>query len=239
MRMIDFPNHTVSWALSESLVLYPDAVAVMEQRAAAIRAGKAREAVWLLEHPPLYTAGTSALEKDLKKPGRFPVFASGRGGQFTYHGPGQRIAYVMLDVHRRFGTDVRAFVGALERWVIEALDILDVEGEIRPGRVGVWVDDRRRGGGERKIAAIGIRIRHGVSYHGISLNVDPDLTHYEGIVPCGIADRGVTSLSDLGNGASMKDVDMCLRKSFERTFAVQTENETLPASGTSVPLLPA
>lgn len=233
--MVDFPGNTVSWTLSESLVPYPAAVAAMEQRAAAIRAGKARELIWLLEHPPLYTAGTSALEKDLREPARFPVFSSGRGGQFTYHGPGQRIAYVMLDVHRRFGTDVRAFVETLERWAIEALDMLNVVGEIRPGRVGVWVDDPRRDGGERKIAAIGIRIRHGVSYHGISLNVDPDLTHYDGIVPCGIADRGVTSLADLGNGASMKDVDMCLRKSFERTFGAPTENETLPPTELSIP----
>lgn len=234
--MIDFPGNTVSWALSETLVPYPAAVTEMEQRAAAIRAGKAREAIWLLEHPPLYTAGTSAVERDLRDPQRFPVFSSGRGGQFTYHGPGQRIAYVMLNVHRRFGTDVRAFVETLERWVIEALDMLNIVGDVRPGRVGVWVDDPRRDGGERKIAAIGIRIRHGVSYHGISLNVDPDLTHYDGIVPCGIADRGVTSLADLGNAASMKDVDMCLRKSFERTFGVQTENETLPATGLNTPV---
>ena len=231
--MIDFPSNTVAWTLSESLVPYPAAVAAMEQRAAAIRAGQARELIWLLEHPPLYTAGTSAVEKDLKDPGRFPVFSSGRGGQLTYHGPGQRIGYVMLDIHRRFGTDVRAFVETLERWVIEALDMLGIAGEIRPGRVGVWVDDPRREGAERKIAAIGIRIRHGVSYHGMSLNVNPDLTHYDGIVPCGIADRGVTSLADLGKGASMKDVDMCLRKSFETTFRVQTENETLPKSGLS------
>lgn len=212
----------MAWIASPDLVDYPRAVAAMERRVAAIRARDASEMVWLLEHPPLYTAGTSAQPADLKDAGRFPVFASGRGGQFTYHGPGQRIAYVMLDVQRRFGTDVRTFVAALERWIITSLAALGIEGEVRPGRVGVWVDDKALAGTERKIAAIGIRIRHGVSYHGVSLNVDPNLSHYDGIVPCGIADHGVTSLADLGCSASIKDVDMCLRASFEATFGVET-----------------
>lgn len=221
--MMDFDRRPVTWTASRDLVDYPAAVTAMERRAAAIHAREASELVWLLEHPPLYTAGTSARDADLKHPDRFPVFASGRGGQLTYHGPGQRIAYVMLDVQRRFGTDVRAFVGALERWVIAGLAQLGIRGEVRPGRVGVWVSHRDRADAERKIAAIGIRIRHGVSYHGISLNVDPDLAHYDGIVPCGIADRGVTSLADLGCPTSIKDVDMCLRTSFEATFGAETE----------------
>lgn len=220
--MMDFDRSPVAWITSPDLVDYPRAVAAMERRVTAIRAREASEIVWLLEHPPLYTAGTSAQAADLKDAARFPVFTSGRGGQFTYHGPGQRIAYVMLDVQRRFGTDVRAFVGALERWIIATLAALGIEGEVRPGRVGVWVDDKARAGAERKIAAIGIRIRHGVSYHGISLNMDPDLDHYDGIVPCGIADRGVTSLAELGCTASIKDVDMCLRASFEATFGAET-----------------
>lgn len=197
----------------------------MEQRVAAIRHDGAPELVWLLEHPPLYTAGTSARPADLKDPDRFPVFPTGRGGQYTYHGPGQRIAYVMLDVKRRFGADVRAFVAALETWLIEALARLGVAGEVRPGRVGVWVAPSDPAQPERKIAAIGIRIRNGVSYHGVSLNVAPDLAHFDGIVPCGIADHGVTSLAALGRPAGMKDVDMCLRQSFERVFG----SETAPA----------
>lgn len=236
--MMDFDRSRVAWTASPGLVDYPTAVAAMESRAAAIRARTAPEVVWLLEHPPLYTAGTSARSVDLKAPDRFPVFTSGRGGQLTYHGPGQRIAYVMLDVQRRFGTDVRAFVAALERWIIAALAQLGVEGEVRPGRVGVWVDQGAHAGAERKIAAIGIRIRRGVSYHGISLNIDPDLTHYEGIVPCGIADRGVTSLVDLGRPVPIKDVDMCLRKSFEATFAVDTELADPPAADASPASVP-
>jgi lipoyl(octanoyl) transferase len=188
----------------------------MERRAAEIRDGRNSELVWLLEHPPLYTAGTSARAQDLKDAGRLPVFATGRGGQYTYHGPGQRIAYVMLDVQRRFGSDVRTFVATLERWIIEALGEVGVAGEIRPGRVGVWVAEPS--GAERKIAAIGIRIRRGVSFHGISLNVAPDLTHYDGIVPCGIAEHGVTSLADLGRTASMKAVDRALERSFTALF---------------------
>lgn len=220
--MMDFDRSPVEWMASQSLVSYAPAVAAMERRAAEIRAGNAPELVWLLEHPPLYTAGTSAKPADLRDPGAFPVHATGRGGQYTYHGPGQRIAYVMLDVQRRFGADVRAFVAALEQWVIAALAEVGVKGEVRPGRVGVWVSMPGAPSDECKIAAIGIRIRSGVSYHGVSLNVAPDLTHYDGIVPCGIAEHGVTSLADLGLPVSIKDVDMCLRRTFEAVFGVET-----------------
>ncbi|MGE3228056.1 MAG: lipoyl(octanoyl) transferase LipB [Hyphomicrobium sp.] len=220
--MTDFDRSAVAWTTSPGLVGYPFAVSAMEEKAAAIRGGEAPELVWLLEHPPLYTAGTSARPDDLKDAARFPVFATGRGGQLTYHGPGQRVAYVMLDVQRRFGADVRAFVGALERWIIDALRRLGVAGEVHRGRVGVWVPGHGPGELERKVAAVGIRIRRGVSYHGVSLNVAPDLSHFDGIVPCGIADRGVTSLSDLGLATPMKDVDMCLRQSFESQFGVET-----------------
>ncbi len=233
--MTDFDRSAIEWAASSSLVEYPSAVAFMERRAAGIREGSARELVWLLEHPPLYTAGTSADVADLKSPGRFPVFATGRGGQYTYHGPGQRVAYVMLDVQRRFGTDVRAFVAALEQWIIDALALAGVRGEVRNGRVGVWVVNEKAGDAEQKIAAIGIRVRRGVSFHGISLNVAPDLSHYEGIVPCGIAEYGVTSLADLAKPTQTKDVDMFLRRSFERVFgpaidapAPQTDAEPVP-----------
>lgn len=221
--MMDFDRSRVQWTASSGLVEHPFAVAVMERRVAAIRHREASELIWLLEHPPLYTAGTSARLADLKDPDRFPVYPTGRGGQYTYHGPGQRIAYVMLDVQRRFGSDVRAFVGTLERWIIAALAQLGIRGEVYPGRVGVWVG---QAASERKVAAIGIRIRHGVSFHGLSLNIAPDLAHFDGIVPCGIADRGVTSLADLGCSASIKDVDMCLRQTFEATFG--TETDVLP-----------
>lgn len=221
--MMDFDRSRVQWTASSGLVEHPFAVAVMERRVAAIRHREASELIWLLEHPPLYTAGTSARPADLKDPDRFPVYPTGRGGQYTYHGPGQRIAYVMLDVQRRFGSDVRAFVGTLERWIIAALAQLGIRGEVYPGRVGVWVG---QAASERKVAAIGIRIRHGVSFHGLSLNIAPDLAHFDGIVPCGIADRGVTSLADLGCSASIKDVDMCLRQTFEATFG--TETDVLP-----------
>ncbi len=220
--MMDFDRSRVQWSPSLGLVGHPFAVAAMERKVAAIRRGDAPEVVWLLEHPPLYTAGTSACPADLKDPDRFPVHATGRGGQYTYHGPGQRIAYVMLDVQRRFGSDVRAFVSRLEDWIIDALAGLGIGAEVHPGRVGVWVA-APGDAPERKIAAIGIRIRHGVSYHGVSLNVAPDLTHFDGIVPCGIADRGVTSLADLGCLASMKDVDISLRRSFERIFGSETD----------------
>jgi lipoyl(octanoyl) transferase len=230
--MIDFDRSAVAWTVSPGLVDYPLAVAAMERRVAAIRRGEAPELVWLLEHPPLYTAGTGTHATDLKDPDRFPVFATGRGGQLTYHGPGQRIAYVMLDVQRRFGTDVRAFVGTLERWIIASLALHGLEGEVRQGRVGVWViPPNRDAEPERKIAAIGIRVRHGVSYHGISLNVAPDLAHYDGIVPCGIADRGVTSLADLGLRTPIKDVDMSLRTAFEATFGIRTELVSSTAAG--------
>jgi lipoyl(octanoyl) transferase len=186
----------------------------MEAEVLAIAEGAAPERVWLLEHPPLYTAGTSAKESDLVDASRFPVFKTGRGGQYTYHGPGQRVAYVMLDLKKR-GSDVRAFVAMLEEWIIATLAEFGVEGERREDRVGVWV---RRGSGEAKIAAIGIRVRRWVTYHGISLNVSPDLSHFDGIVPCGVREHGVTSLADLGIPASMDDVDAALARRFEIIF---------------------
>ncbi len=204
----------VEWRISEGLVDYEDAVAEMQARAAAIAAGDAPELVWLLEHPPLYTAGTSADAADLTEPDRFPVYKTGRGGEYTYHGPGQRVAYVMLNVKAR-GGDIRCFVRGLERWLIDTLAAFNVTGERREGRVGVWV---QRGLKEDKVAALGIRVSRGVSYHGISLNVDPDLSHYEGIVPCGITAHGVTSLMDLGLPVSLPDVDLALHASFERIF---------------------
>lgn len=207
------------WAVSGGVIGYPEAVAAMEARAAAIAHGSAGELVWLLEHPPLYTAGVSARPEDLLEPGRFPVFESGRGGQFTYHGPGQRVAYVMLDLTKR-RRDVRAFVAALEAWVIGALDAFNVKGEIREGRVGVWVERRAPGAPPRedKIAAIGVKLRRWVSFHGVSLNVEPDLSHFSGIVPCGITAHGVTSLVDLGLPVTMDDADAALKASFQRVF---------------------
>lgn len=207
--------NTVEWHVSDAPVAYPDAVAAMETRVAAIRAGEASERVWLLEHPPLYTAGTSARDADLLDPGRFPVYRSGRGGQFTYHGPGQRVAYVMLDLQKR-GGDIRAFVHDLEDWLIRALAHFNVEAERREGRVGIWV--ARGGGREDKIAAIGVRVRRWVSYHGIALNVEPDLSHFEGIVPCGIQGHGVTSLVDLGLPVTMADADVALKAAFAEVF---------------------
>ena len=214
----------VEWLISEGLTPYPDAVAAMEARVAAIRAGTSDELVWLLEHPALYTAGTSARADDLIDPGGLPVFPSRRGGQYTYHGPGQRVAYAMLDLNRR-GRDVRCFVHDLESWVIAALDRFGVRGERRTGRVGVWVarPDRpaRPDGGpaEDKIAAIGVRIRHWVSFHGVAINLEPDLSHYRGIVPCGLPGYGVTSLVDLGIPATMADLDLALRAAFAETLA--------------------
>ncbi|MEJ2818123.1 MULTISPECIES: lipoyl(octanoyl) transferase LipB [unclassified Caulobacter] len=208
----------VGWAVSTGYVPYPAAVAAMEARAAAIADGTAGELVWLLEHPPLYTAGVSSKPADLIAPDRFPVFESGRGGQFTYHGPGQRVAYVMLDLTRR-GRDVRAFVAALEAWIIDALAAFNVVGEMREGRVGVWVE--RKGPGwsrEDKIAAIGVKLRRWVSFHGISLNVEPDLEHFSGIVPCGQTEHGVTSLVDLGLPVTMDEADEALRAAFQRVF---------------------
>lgn len=211
-------HEAVEWRVSDQPVAYETALAQMEARASAIAEGTAAELVWLLEHPPLYTAGTSTRMEDLKDAGRFPVHRAGRGGQLTYHGPGQRIAYAMLDVRRR-GGDVRAFVAGLEGWIIDALAAFNVRGETRPDRVGVWVRRPEQGAGvEDKIAAIGIRIRRWVSLHGLSLNVEPDLSHYAGIVPCGIREHGVTSLTNLGLVVGMAEVDMALRAAFERRF---------------------
>jgi lipoyl(octanoyl) transferase len=213
----------VDWIISDKLVEYPDALAHMQSRVADIHAGSAPEQVWLLEHPPLYTAGTSADPADLTDPDRFPVFDAGRGGQYTYHGPGQRVAYVMLDLGKR-GRDVRAFVAQVEDWVIATLAEFNVTGERRCGRVGVWVvrpdkppmpDGSLR---EDKIAAIGLRLRKWVSFHGLSINVEPDLTHFDGIVPCGIRDHGVTSLVDLGLPVTMADLDAALEHCFHKTF---------------------
>lgn len=213
----------VEWIISEGLTPYENAVAFMEDRAARIARGTAGECIWLLEHPPLYTAGTSARREDLIAPDRFPVYETRRGGQYTYHGPGQRVVYVMLDLNRR-GRDVRRFVRQLEDWVIAALAEFNVTGHIREGRVGVWVerpDKPRTATGamrEDKIAAIGIRLRKWVSFHGISINVEPELEHFSGIVPCGISEHGVTSLVDLGLPVTMADVDVALRRSFEAVF---------------------
>ena len=210
----------MEWRISDGLVPYPAALAEMEARVAAIRAGQADELIWLLEHPPLYTAGTSAKRQDLLDPHAFPVFEARRGGEYTYHGPGQRVAYAMLDVAAR-GRDVRCFVHALEEWVIRALARFQIRGERRAGRVGVWVTrpdkpPRPDGGpAEDKIAAIGVRLRHWVSFHGVSINVEPELAHYAGIVPCGLAGFGVTSLVDLGVPATMPDLDLALREAFE------------------------
>jgi lipoyl(octanoyl) transferase len=211
------------WRVSEAQVPYPEAIAAMEARVAAIAARQAPELVWLLEHPPLYTSGTSGKPGDLLD-ARFPMFATGRGGQLTYHGPGQRVAYVMLDLKQR-RPDVRAFVAGLEEWVIRALAAFDVTGERREDRVGVWVQRPDKGAGfEDKIAAIGVRLRHWVSFHGIAINVAPDLTHFAGIVPCGVADPryGITSLADLGHAATMADIDVALRQAFEEVFGSAT-----------------
>ncbi|HUO21537.1 MAG TPA: lipoyl(octanoyl) transferase LipB [Caulobacteraceae bacterium] len=220
------------WAWSPGLVDYPAAVEAMSRRVEAMLDGGAGELVWLLEHPPLYTAGVSAKRDDLLDPERFPVFDSERGGQFTYHGPGQRVAYVMLDLRER-GRDVRRFVQALEGWVIDALAELDVRGEIRPGRVGVWVerDDPPR---EDKIAALGVKLRRWVSFHGVSLNVRPTLEHFSGIVPCGQVEHGVTSLADLGAPADMAHADRALRTAFERIFG-PTHDADAPVQALSRP----
>ena len=213
----------VEWKITPGLTQYEDAVAFMEARADAIRAGEADECIWLVEHPPLYTAGTSAKIEDLTDPDRFPVHTSKRGGQYTYHGPGQRVVYVMLDVAKR-GKDVRGFVEQMEHWVISTLAQFNVTGEIRCGRVGVWVEREDKPltatgqKAEDKIAAIGIRLRKWVSFHGISINVEPDLEHFSGIVPCGITEFGVTSLVDLGLPVTMDDLDVALKSTFETTF---------------------
>ena len=215
----------MTWAVSDQPVEYEEAVNAMETRAAAIRAGAADEMVWLLEHPPLYTAGTSAKPGDLLDR-RFPVHKSARGGEYTYHGPGQRVGYVMLDLTAR-ARDVRRFIAALESWIIGALGAFNVAGERREDRVGVWVDRTRPGGAQRedKIAAIGVRLRHWVSFHGISLNVEPDLSHFDGIVPCGIdaPPFGVTSLVDLGLPVTMDDADSALRRNFEEIFGAAVD----------------
>ena len=213
----------VEWITSEGLTDYRTAEAWMEARATAIAAGEADECIWLLEHPPLYTAGTSARPADLTDPDRFDVYETRRGGQYTYHGPGQRVAYTLLDVGQR-GRDVRVFVAQLEKWVIATLDTFNVRGEIRQGRVGVWVQRPEKpplpdgAPAEDKIAAIGIRLRKWISFHGLSINVEPDLSHFDGIVPCGIADHGVTSLVDLGLPVTMADVDVALKASFDQVF---------------------
>lgn len=207
----------VEWIIAAEPVPYPLALETMRARAKAIAEGSASEAVWLVEHPPLYTAGTSAVPADLLD-ARFPVFEAGRGGQYTYHGPGQRVAYLMLDLRER-GRDVRALVQGLEAWVIDTLAAFNITGELRDGRVGVWVRRPERGfGREDKIAAIGVRVSKWVTFHGISLNVAPDLSHYDGIVPCGIADQGVTSFEDLGQLVSMAEVDSVLREAFAQNF---------------------
>jgi lipoyl(octanoyl) transferase len=214
---------SVEWLVADGLTQYLDALEFMEAQADAIRAGTAGEMVWLVEHPPLYTAGTSAHAKDLISPERFPVFQAGRGGEYTYHGPGQRVAYVMLDLKRR-KEDVRAFVAALESWIIRALDRFNIKGEVREDRVGVWVVRKDQPGiapgvtAEDKIAAIGIRLRRWVSFHGISLNVEPDLEHFSGIVPCGLEQYGVTSLVDLGLPVTMTDADVALFQAFKEVF---------------------
>lgn len=210
------------WTVSDHLVPYETALAAMDERVAAIAQGAAAECVWLLEHPPLYTAGTSARPEDLVE-ARFPVYQAGRGGQFTYHGPGQRVAYVMLDLKRR-EEDVRRYVSALETWIIATLSAFNVTGERREDRVGVWVP---RFGGEEKIAAIGIRVRRWVTFHGISLNVDPDLSHFSGIVPCGVREHGVTSLADLGLPVSIGEVDAVLKVAFEEVFGPTTPGAPL------------
>ncbi|OJY76279.1 MAG: lipoate-protein ligase B [Rhodospirillales bacterium 70-18] len=209
----------VAWRVSEGLTPYPEALAAMAARVAAIRAGEAGEQVWLVEHPPLYTAGTSANRADLQDPERFPTFDAGRGGQWTYHGPGQRTGYVMLDLTRPHGTvkprDVRSYVHGLEEWLIRALDRFNVRGERREGRIGIWVDGPR---GEAKIAALGVRVTRWVSWHGIALNIDPNLAHFGGIVPCGISEYGVTSLHEMGIPATMEEGDAALMGAWDEVF---------------------
>ena len=228
--MLDTPRPSATtlapaeWRREPGLLAYPDAVAGMETRVAAIRAGTAPEEVWLVEHPPLYTAGTSALPEDLIAADRFPVYPTGRGGQYTYHGPGQRVAYVMLDLGAR-GPDLRRYVHGLEQWVIDTIARFGIAGERREGLVGVWVATPL---GYDKIAAIGIRVRRWVSYHGIALNVDPDLGHFSGIVPCGIRGAGVTSLRRLGVSATMAEVDAVLRETFEARFGATVTPSAAP-----------
>ena len=221
---------TPEWRISEAAIPSPEAVAAMEERVRLIRQEGAPELVWLLEHPPLYTAGTSADPRELGDPGLLPVYPSGRGGRYTYHGPGQRIAYVMLDLKRR-GPDIRRYVHDLESWIIAVLGRFGVTGERRTGRIGIWVDRSHLGGlpgQEDKIAAIGVRVRSWVSFHGLSLNVDPDLRHYAGIIPCGIADRGVTSLHDLGHFIAMPEIDSAFKATFDEIFNPQARAQSRP-----------
>ncbi|MHA1548700.1 MAG: lipoyl(octanoyl) transferase LipB [Alphaproteobacteria bacterium] len=226
------PQEPVTWRVAGAPVPYSQAVAAMEDRVAAIHAGTADELVWLVEHEPIYTAGTSAKAADLLTPDRFPVYQTGRGGQYTYHGPGQRVAYVMLDLNRR-APALREFVATLEEWLIATLAAYNVRGERREDRVGIWVTRPDRDAArEDKIAAIGIRIRHWITFHGVALNVDPVLEHFSGIVPCGVSQHGVTSLTDLGHDISMEEVDMVLRREFERLFGptrVEAPSGLLPA----------
>src|SRR6185437_5147227 len=223
---------TPEWQIAEGLTAYPDALARMLARVAAIRAGTAAELVWLVEHPPLYTAGTSARPEELTDPTRFPTFTAGRGGQWTYHGPGQRTAYVMLDLTRRHGgvpaQDIRCYVNGLEEWLIRALDRFNVRGERRQGRVGIWVADRAAGT-EAKIGAIGVRVSRWVSWHGVALNVDVDLSHFGGIVPCGVKGHGVTSLAALGIPATMADADLALRAAWDEVFGEGGSACAMPA----------
>ncbi len=221
----------VEWMSSRALVDYQRALAFMQQRAEAIAAGRAAEAVWLLEHPPIYTCGTSARDEDLLDRLRFPVFRTGRGGKITYHGPGQRVGYVMLDLRRR-GADVRAFVATLEDWLIAALAALGVAARRSEGRIGIWVDTPD--GHEAKIGAIGVRIRHWVSFHGFAVNVAPDLSHFGGIIPCGLAGSAVTSLAALGVPAGMEDMDAALKSSFAPVWAARPSAAPSPSAGRKV-----
>ncbi|HXC28777.1 MAG TPA: lipoyl(octanoyl) transferase LipB [Stellaceae bacterium] len=229
-------DDAIEWRTADRLVPYEEAVATMEARVAAIHAGAASELIWLVEHPPLYTAGTSAVASDLLEPSRLPVFKAGRGGQYTYHGPGQRVAYVMLDLTRpklgQGGRDVGCHVWRLEEWMIRVCARFGMTAERREGRVGVWI--RRGAGREDKIGAIGVRVRHWVTYHGLALNVDPDLANYAGIVPCGISGHGVTSLAALGVKATIHDVDSALRDTFDDVFASAPECRADPASAKSI-----
>lgn len=224
-------TNEIEWRIDEGLTPYQDALALMQQRVADIRAAAAGELVWLVEHPPLYTAGTSAKPDELTDPGRFPTYKAGRGGHWTYHGPGQRTAYVMLDLTQRHGGvpahDIRCYVNGLEEWLIRALDRFNVKGERRAGRVGIWVADKARGT-EAKIAAIGVRVTRWVSWHGVALNVDPDLSHFGGIIPCGIVEHGVTSLAALGLPVTMQEADVALRQAWDEVFGADGQVCAVP-----------